>query len=458
MEIMKEYDVVVIGSGCGMIIVNEALSHGAKVALVDKGPRLGGTCLNYGCIPSKMLIHPADHVMEIRQSSNLGIHAEVKNIDFDYIMNRMRKSIDDGEREVREGIEQLEGLDFYRGEGRFVEDYTLEVNGEKIKGDRIFIASGARPLIPPIEGLDKVNFLTNESALELKNLPESLIIIGGGYIGVEFAHFFDAVGSKVHILEMADRLILSEDHEMADLLLNELRKRMDVSLGSRVTEIQETTEGVRVTVEKNGSGKQDQYDAQMVMVALGRKSNADLLKLENTGVELDEKGFIKVDKYFETAKKNIFAVGDANGEQMFTHAANMEAALVIDNVLHDQKSEIDRNAVPHAVYSYPQIASVGMTEQYAEENNYKVLTGKTFYSEVAMGEAMQEENGFAKAVLEEDTGKILGFHIVGPYAPVLIQEVINTMSSGGTVDDINRGIHIHPSISELIPVTLNQTE
>jgi mycothione reductase len=453
-EAMKEYDVIVVGSGAGMIIVNQALIHDAKVALIDRGPRLGGTCLNYGCIPSKMLIYPADRIMEVRRAAELGIRARVEEIDFNAVMDRMRKSRDDGEKQVRDDIKRIEDMDFYEAEAHFVEDYTLEVNGDKIKADRIFLVSGSRPVIPPIKGIDEVDYLTNQSVLELKERPESIIIIGGGYIGVEYAHFFDAVGTKVTIIEMADRLVLSEELELAGLLLEELRKRMTISLNTTVVEMKKVEGGVVVTTRDSGNGRLTEFSAKTVMIAIGRRSNADILKVENTGVELDGKGFIKVDKYFETSKKNIFAVGDANGEQMFTHVANREAALAIDNVLHDKMGTIDRNAVPHAVYSFPQIASVGMGEEAAKKE-HRVLVGKTRYYDVAKGEAMMEKEGFAKAILEEKSEKILGFHIIGPCAPILIQEVANAMISGGHANEIFRGIHIHPALSELVPVTLN---
>ena len=452
---MKEYDLVVIGSGSGMIIVDEALSHEARVALIDKGPRLGGTCLNYGCIPSKMLIHVADRVMEMQKARELGVHAKLENVDFSAIMSRMRKSRDEGEKEVGQGIRQLDGLDFFQSEAHFVDDYTLEVGEERIKGDRVFIVSGSRPLIPLIKGLETVPFLTNESALELKQKPDSIIIIGGGYIGAEYAHFFAAMGTKVTVIEMADRLVLSEEPEMADLLLRELRKRITISLNAKVVEVKKDGNGIKVVAEDAASGEQKEFAANTVLVAIGRRSNADLLRVENTGVNVDKKGFIKVNEYLETSKKNIFAVGDANGEQMFTHAANREAAIAIDNVLHDGKATIHRNSVPHAVYSYPPIASVGLMEQAAREN-HKVMVGTTRYHAVAKGEAMMEKEGFAKAIVDKDSESILGFHIIGPYAPILIQEVVNAMTSGGHVNEIYEGIHIHPALSELIPRTLSE--
>jgi len=453
---MKEYDVIVIGSGCGMNIVTEALAHGLDTALVDKGP-LGGTCPNLGCIPSKMLIFTADRIAEIQEAKKLGVEAEIRNIDFNSIMERMRKSVRENQEHMRHGLSQIKDLGFFEGEGHFIDDYTIEVDGERIKGDKIFVASGSRPLIPPIKGLDSVDFLTNETVLQLKEKPESLIIIGGGYIAVEYGHFFAAMGSKVTILEMADRLVLAEEPEVSELLKKELSRRMDVYTDVQAEEVKGNGHKVTVIVGDLKAGRKKEFTAQTLLVAVGRRSNADLLKVENTGIEVDQRGFIKVDEYLKTSKKGIFAVGDANGQQMFTHVANREAMLAADNAIHGSKLKMDYSAAPHAVYSHPQIASVGLTEENARKT-HKVLVGKAKYLDVAKGEAMMEENGFAKAVVEADTQKILGFHIIGPYAPTLIQEVINAMASGKHIAQIEAGLHIHPALPELILRTLSNLE
>ncbi len=451
---MKKYDVIVIGSGCGALISDEAASHGLRAALVDKGPLIGGTCLNWGCIPSKMLIYPADRIVEIQEDKKLGIEAEIKNVDFYSIMERMRKSRQESQRHIREGVEQTENMDFFEGEAHFIDDYTLEVNGERIKGTRIFIASGSRPFIPPLKGLDSIDYLTNETVLELKERPDSLIIIGGGYVAVEFGHFFASMGTKVTILEMANRLILSEETEIAELLKKALSKRMEVHTNAQAEEVKGSNSGVTVVAKDKDSGRQRNFTAQRIMIAVGRRSNADLLKVENTGVELDARGFIRVNEYLETTRKNIFAVGDANGQQMFTHMANREAAIVSQNSFYDTKLKVDYTAVPHAVYSHPQIASVGLGEENARKS-YDIIVGRTKYFDVAKGEAMIEKDGFAKAIVEKGSDRILGFHIIGPYAPVLIQEVVNAMTSDGHIEEINQGIHIHPALSELIPTTVN---
>ena len=454
---MKQYDVIVIGSGAGTIIVDEALRKGLKVALVDKGP-IGGTCLNLGCVPSKMLIYPSDRIVEIQEAKKLGITAEIKNIDFASIMERMRRSRAESQAYIRKSLtEEPDKLGFYEREGHFVEAYTMEIDGEKIKGKKVFIVSGSRPVIPPIKGLDGIDFLTNENSLELTRRPESLLIIGGGYVAVEFAHFFAAMGTKVTIVEMLGRIAQSEEPEISELLEKEMKKRMDIYTNTQVEEIRNDAKGAIVVATDKASGKRMEFPVERVMVAVGRRSNADLLKVENTGVEIDKRGFIKVDEFLETTKKDIFAVGDANGQQMFTHVANREATVAWHNATHKSRIRMDYSAAPHAVYAHPQIASVGLGEENAKKD-YHVLIGRAKYFDTARGEAMMEEEGFAKAIVDAHSSRILGFHIIGPNAPELIQEVVNAMANGEGVHSINEGLHIHPAMPELIIKALDNLE
>lgn len=445
---MKNYDVVVVGSGAGMSIADAALAKGLKVALVDRGP-LGGTCMNVGCIPSKMLIYPADRVADIQGARKLGVGARISNIDFVAVMERMRKSRQESRAYVRSGVSQSQNLDLYEAEGHFVADYTLEVSGESVQGKKVFIASGSRLLIPPIKGVDTIDYLTNENLLELNELPASVIIIGGGYVGLEYAHFFAGMGAKVTILEALDRLAQPEEPEISKLLEQQLRKRMGIYLNTQAEEIKKEDRYCTVLVRNRAGGKAEEFSAERVMIAVGRRSNADLLKVENTGVEVDKRGYIKVDDYLETTKKDIFALGDADGQQMFTHVANKEAAVAWHNATSKKKVKMDYTAAPHAIYTHPQVASVGLTEEAARKDRH-VLVGRARYWDVAGGEAMMEEEGFAKAIVDGHSRTILGFHIIGPYAPILIQEVVNAMAAGGHVDTITESMHIHPALTELV--------
>ena len=449
---MKNYDVIVIGSGAGSGIVDNALSHGLKVALIDRGP-LGGTCLNVGCIPSKMLIFPADRIVEIQEAQKLGIKAEIKDIDFHWVMERTREYVEKNRSAIQTNITKNQGLDYYPETGQFVDDYTMQVGKQKIKGEKIFIVSGARPLIPLIKGIEEIDYLTNDTLFALEEKPKSLIIIGGGYIAAEFAHFFSAMGTNITIIQRGERLLKEEEPEISDLLERKLKKRMDIHANTEAIEAGKMDTGCTITARDKKSGETVKFHGERVLVAAGRKSNADLLKVENTGVETDEKGYIKVDDFFETSKKNIWAFGDAQGRKMFRHAANREADIVWHNSMHKGQEKLNFLAVPHAVFTYPPIASVGMSEAEAKKE-HKILVGKSFYSEVAKGVAMREDESFAKAVIEKGTWRILGFHIIGPYAPILIQEVVDAMATAGTVMPIIGGIRIHPALPEVIIDTL----
>ncbi|MFA5102670.1 MAG: dihydrolipoyl dehydrogenase [Candidatus Thermoplasmatota archaeon] len=445
---MKTYDVLVVGSGSGGEIVDAALSHGLRVAWVEKGP-LGGTCLNVGCIPSKIVIHPADRIMEILEAKKLGITAEIKDVDFQAIMQRAKQPIQESHAAMEQGIPHAENLDLYREEGHFIREYTMMVSGTEITAEKIFLVSGARPFIPPIKGLERVPYLTNENVFSLKEKPKDMVIIGGGYIAAEFAHFFSAVGTNVTIFQRGSRLIPTAEQKISEVLKKQLEKRMNLYLNTEVVDVQPRTESVLVTGKEMKSGKEITVSAEKVFVAAGRKSNADLLKVENTGVQTDKKGYIQVNEYLETSKMNIWAFGDAIGKAMFKHVANEEAGVAWRNAFHEKKTKMDYQVIPYAVFTYPEIAAVGLTEAEAKKH-HQVLVGTTRYSEVAKGGAMREENGFAKAIVEKQTGKILGFHIIGPYAPMLIQEVINAMALGGNIAFISQGMHIHPALPELV--------
>jgi len=447
---MRRYDMIVLGSGCGLDIARQGMERGKRVALIEPGP-LGGTCLNVGCIPTKMLVAPADAVVEVERARRLGVSMHVDAIDFAAIMRRMRDSRSGSQQHLQHMVGEWSGVKYVRAPGRFVSPGAVEAGGERLEAGMIFIAAGARPLIPPIAGLDKVDYLTNESALELTELPESMVIIGGGYIATEFCHFFAAMGTRVTVLEMMDGLVTSEEPEISAALQRELSSRMTIVTGVKVESVLTEDGGVKVTARKGTRGKARTYRASHVLVAAGRRSNSDVLQVEQAGVEVDEKGFVVVDGHMRTGQEGVYAVGDITGKAMFRHAANVQAAVAAANALDGADVEMDYGAVPHAVYSSPQIASVGLTEARAREAGYDVVTTMTAYSSVAKGEALDEGTGFTKVIVERGTERILGFHIVGPYAPMLIQEVVNAMQSGGHLDEIARGIHIHPELTELIP-------
>ena len=454
---MKRYDVIVVGAGdVGLGIAFNAGAEGLHVALIDKG-NVGGTCVNTGCVPSKTLIYTADRIMEANENTKLGIHSKLIDVDFRAVMERMRGVVTSGRSSIKEAIDGSDNLDFIQGEGHFIDEHSLEAGGDKIRGKKIFIASGARPSLPPIKGLETVRYLTNESVLELKKKPESMIFIGGGFIALEYAHFFSALGTRVTVIDRNQTLLHFEEPEISELLKKEMEKRIELHLGVETIEVRRADHGYTVLLKNASTGRGKKISAEAVMVSAGRKSNADLLRPENAGIETDGANFIKVDEYLQTNKKHIWAVGDAIGKTMFTHAGDKEAELAWHNATHRKKIKMDFEFVPHAVYTYPQIASVGVTEQQARKDR-KILVGRATYTDTVMGEAMVEREGFAKAIVEKGTGMILGFHIIGPHAAILIQEVVNAMINKGGSKSITGCMHIFPALSNIVPETFNNLE
>ena len=400
-------------------------------------------------------------------------------------MGSMRKHVKKSHDRIQESLNQAEDFDFYSGEAQFTGEHTLEVhpvryqpepsqgssiaqsaknnlsqknnstpasNGVKtIKGKTIFIVTGARPFIPSLRGIETVPYLTNESALQLTKRPESMIVLGGGYIAAEFAHFFEAMGARVTIFQRNMRLVPDEEPEVSEALRKALARRMEIHTNTEVVDVRSSDRGVTV-ITRDRDGKRLEHTAQYLLLACGRKSNADLLKVEKSGIKTDERGYIVVDEFFETSKKDIWAFGDAIGKKMFRHSANHEAELVWHNAVHGKKSRMNYLTVPHAVFTYPEIASVGLTEAEAVKlmGKHEVLVGKAMYTDVARGEAMLETEGFAKAVVHRKSGKILGYHIIGPQASVLIQEVVNVMAGDGNLWAVAKGMHIHPALSEVV--------
>ena len=447
---MEKFDVLVIGSGSGMIIASNAVANGLKTAVVESGP-MGGTCVNRGCIPSKMLIYPADVVAVIEEAKKVGVNATINSIDFKEIMTRMREFVTEDSQHQAEEVEATPNLVWFKTVGEFVSDYTMKVGEQTIKADRIFIVSGARPGIPSIKGIGKMDYLTSDTVLDLEEPPESMIIIGGGYIAAEYGHFFASMGTEVTIIQRSQRLLPEEEPEISELLKKEMSKRMRIFTNYEAVEAKEQNHVKTIIAENRENSDLKEFSTETLLVAAGRVPNSDLLKPEKTGVTTDERGYVKVNKYLETGKKNIWALGDAIGKEMFKHVANYEAEVAWHNSVHEHKVKMDYSAAPHAVFTHPQIASVGLKEAEAKQKGFKILVGKAYYKDTALGAAMGEPEGFVKVIVEKETGKLLGSHIIGPYASILIQEVINAMVIGDkTFLPIIRAMHIHPAMPEVV--------
>ena len=456
---MKEYDAIVIGTGSVMEIANALIQEPQrKIAVIDKDEP-GGICLTRGCIPSKILLYPAEVVRTIQKAKEFGIEVDLKSISFEKVMERMRTLIFQDINALKHGLSQTVNIDYYPLIAKFVAPYTLKVGDDIITSKLIFLCTGSKPLIPSISGLEEVGYLTSDTFLMTRKLPESISIVGGGYIAAEYGHFLSAMGSKVTIIGRNPQFLPDEEPEISALAKRELQKHMAVIINHEVRKAEKTVTGEKKLLAVDRSnGKEVEIVSDEIFVASGRASNSDILHPDRGGVKIDEKGWIIVDKYLETSQPGVWALGDADGRYPFKHVANYEALVVYYNVMMGKKMEVDYHAVPHAVFTYPEIAGVGLKEKQALEKygRDKILIGVERYEDTAKGLAMNVKDYFVKVIVERETKRILGAHIIGPYASILIQEIINLMyTSTQSAEPLTQGMHIHPALSEVVERAFN---
>jgi mycothione reductase len=452
---MKEYDLIVIGSGSAMNIVDPMIQENPniKIAVIDKDEP-GGICLTRGCIPSKILLYPAELVRKIEEARDLGIDAEVKNVDFGFVMDRMRKLISHDIDQIREGLSSSENIDYYHAPAEFTAPYTMRVSGTEIKSKMIFLCIGSKTIIPPIKGLDKMSYHTSDSAFKMTKLPESIAIVGGGYIAAEFGHFFASMGSKVTIIGRNPQFVPDEEPEVSELAKRVLGQHMTILTNHEVKEAREIGQGLRELVAvSRKTGKTVSVTAKEVMIASGRGPITDILHPEKSGIKTTPEGWIAVNDYLETSQPGIWALGDADGKYLFKHVANYESAIVYYNAILKRRVKADYHAVPHAIFTYPEIAGVGLGEKeaVAKYGSDKVLIGLHKYEDTAKGEALNVKDYFVKVIVEAEKERILGAHIIGPDASVLIHEIIPLMNTPEqSYRPIREMMHIHPALNEVV--------
>jgi len=441
-KIMKKFDVLVVGSGAGLEVASFAAEKGMSVALVEEGP-LGGTCLNRGCIPSKMLIHSADVAETIRSSEKFGIKSKIESVDFASIVKKVSEVVDTDSSGIEKAIRESDNPTLYKVKGKFIGHKQMQVGDEQIEADKVFIVGGTRPSIPPLPGLDSTPYLDSTKALRLGKLPEHMVVIGGGYIAAELAHFYGALGTKITILVRGERMLDNEDEEIANWFTKEFSKKYEILFKTEVEAV--SYQDNEFTLKLKGEGN-DKIRADQLLVATGRRPNTDILDVKATGVEMDEKGYIKVNQYLETSVEGVFAFGDILGILPFRHTANDQVGFSIRNAFTDKKVPFDPFAIGHAVFSSPQIGGVGKTEQELKKMSVKYKVGRAQLKDTAMGGALQE-NGLAKVLVDEQDN-ILGCHIIGPQASILIHEAIVAMKTNGNATAITNSVYIHPALPE----------
>jgi mycothione reductase len=448
---VRHFDLCIIGTGSGNSIIDDRFDD-LNVAIVEMGT-FGGTCLNVGCIPSKMFVYPADLAASTIQATRLGVDLDFQGIRWREIQERIFGRIDPKAANGRTYRKESHNVAVFDGRARFVGPRELDVGaGETITADRIVVAAGSRPVVPDLPGLSAVEFHTSDTVMRLPELPESLIIIGGGYIAAEFAHVFSAFGTSVTVLNRSEVLLRREDVEVAKRFTDLLGRRVDVRANSSVTRVESTDDGrVRVRV-KSPEDEPEPLDAEALLIATGRTSNADTMDPARGGIDVDDDGLIVVDPYQRTTAEGVFALGDVSSRQQLKHIANSDARVVQHNLLHpDSMITNDRRFVPRAVFSMPQVASAGLTEAEAAEQGIDYVVSKQDYGETAYGWAMEDTDHFVKVIADAQSKLLLGAHVVGPQASLLIQPLIHAMSFEQPAPEVVRGQYwIHPAMTEVI--------
>ena len=452
-----EYDLLVIGGGTGNNVAAAGADAGLETALVEPGP-LGGTCLNRGCNPSKMLIQAANAANDVREAGRFHLDSSLDGQDFEAIVDEMDETLGSIAEGMDERYRERESLTLYDARAEFVDERTVEVEGERLYGDRVVVAAGSRPLVPPIDGLESVDYLTSRDALYLRELPESLVVLGGGYIAVELGYFFESMGTDVTVVEMMDSLVPREDPEVATAFTDIADQRHDLYTGYRATAVENgghrDGSGVVVHAERE-DGETVALESQQLLVALGRRPNTDTLNVEAAGIDTDDRGFLVTDDHLETSAENVWALGDIAGNHMFKHSGDYETGQLVQTVVHDEPTAVDYSAMPHAIFTEPQIAGVGATE---DELDGEYVVGTQSIPGTPMGRAKKLDHGFVKVLAAPD-GEILGCHILGEEASVLLHEVVVAIRRAeGTVTDITDTIHAHPTLNKAVEYAFDDAE
>lgn len=445
----EHFDTVIVGTGSGNMILDERFEN-SKVALIEKGV-FGGTCLNRGCVPSKMFILAADAALSVGRSQRLGVHASLDKIDWPAIRDRVFSRIDpiaSGGRDYRLGQDHVT---VFEGHGEFVGHKLLEVNGTRITADRWLLGAGARPQLPQIDGLDQVDYETSDTIMRRDKVPEHLIVLGGGFIAAELGHVFGAFGSRVSYVLRSGAMLRKLDEDISARITELYSERFDCHLNTAIRSVHQN--GEEFVLEIDGPDGSLELRGDALLVATGRVPNGDTLNVAATGVETDQSGHrVLSNDYLETNVEGIYVFGDLTNEHQLKHLANAEAQIATHNMLGDgAKRKIDRRHIPAAVFGSPQIAWVGMTEAQARSEGIDVVSVSHDYAATAYGWALEDTTSFTKLVADRSTGELLGAHIIGPQAPTLLQSLQQGMQLGLTVSQMATDVYYtHPALTEVV--------
>lgn len=445
---MIHADLIIIGAGPGGYeTAISAAKKGLQVILIE-AQKTGGTCLNEGCIPTKCLHKNAEFLLELGYADKLGVTVSASHPDIHQVMNRKNEIVSTLSQGVKTLI-NIPGLNLVRGKAYFVDKHVVGIENttEQYTAENIIIATGSITRILQIKGIDLPGVLTSTSILNIDYIPQSLCVIGGGVIGLEFASNFSALGSHVTVIEFCKEILPNLDSEIAKRLRMTLKQRgINVITQAGVTSLSQEEGGLSVSYECKG--KTLQCLAQNVLCAIGRQANVKALNLSDIGIEYNEKG-ITVDEHLQTNVKGVFAIGDINGKCQLAHAAVAQGTVVLDYLLN-QKTTVRLDLMPSVVFTIPEVASIGMSEDLCKKNNLSYNIHKSFYRANGKALAMNATDGIVKIISDSATGKILGCHMYGAHASDIIQEIVSLMYFSGTINDLRSIIHSHPTLSETI--------
>ena len=450
----EKFQAVVIGGGPGGYVCAIRLAQlGLKTACIESRGSLGGTCLNVGCIPSKSLLNLSEEFHKVKNLSNKGI--EVGEVKLN--LNKMMKSKDKAVTVLTKGVEFLlkkNKVTYFKGHGSFKSKNEINIkdadNKEKtISADKIVIATGSVPVPLPGINFDEKIILSSTGALKIEQVPKKMVVVGGGYIGLEMGSVWSRLGAEVHVVEFLEHITPGMDREISLEFMKILKKQgIKFHMQHKVEKIKKNNKGaVVLTTDKDGNKKD--FDCDVVLISVGRKPNIENLNIEAAGIDIDDKQRVKTDKNFKTNQNNIYAIGDVINGPMLAHKAEDEGIAVAENIV-GQSGHVNYNTIPGVIYTKPEVASIGKTEEQLKENNIDYKIGKFSFMANSRAKAIDDAEGFVKILADAQTDKVLGAHLIGPHAGELIAEIGVAMEFGASAEDIARTCHAHPTFSEAV--------
>jgi pyruvate/2-oxoglutarate dehydrogenase complex dihydrolipoamide dehydrogenase (E3) component len=453
---MSAYDEIVIGTGqAGPSLAARLAQAGRRVAIVERG-KFGGTCVNNGCTPTKTQVASAYVARLVQRAAEYGIRIE-GSVTTDMARVKARKDalVASSSSSEEKWLKSLANVTVYQGQACFLDAHSVRVGTEALAGERVFIDVGGRPLVPPLPGASEVSYLTSESMMDIDFLPGHLIVVGGSYVGLEFGQMYRRFGSRVTIVEMASRLVSREDADVSDALREILvAEDIEIRLAAKCISLERAAGGVRVRLDCTVGAPT--VAGTHVLLAVGRTPNTDDLGLDKAGIEVDSRGYIKVDEALKTSVPNVYALGDCNGRGAFTHTAYNDYEIVADNLLNGTTRKVTDRIPIYGLFTDPPLGRVGLTETEARRSGRKILLGQMPMSDVARAREKGETRGFMKVVVDADSKEILGAAILGVGGDEAVHSLVDAMYGHLPYTAVQNGVRIHPTLSELIPTVLGE--